>query len=243
MTTDEVTPPIILSEWVRRLRRAAETGEPLDLAAGEEIDPTQAASWGPERSVPPRALRVVLIDPDCRVDARGLNVRGARFDGRIDLAFVDFPHPLRLVECASTVALDVEGGCFRDLELRRLYSQGEVRVQGAQIGAELNLSGATLRNAEGRATATVDPPNPVLNLTGAKIINDVVAKDFTVEGMVQALGVRIGGQLKPKWLVWLFTFLFKWRTRHPSATTLRNPPRKMRTYTRVADVTAPSARR
>jgi hypothetical protein len=173
-------------EWIDRLKSAAEVGEFLDLAPRESVERSKSATWPAERTMAVAAVRAVLTDPDVRVDPRGLRIRAARFGDLLDLAYVDFAHPLYLIECV------LEGGLYapyvrlRELGLVNITANGEIRAPGATIGGQLNLGGATLRNIDGNALA----------LDQAQITGGVFASDgFHADGEIRATGATIGGQL------------------------------------------------
>jgi hypothetical protein len=193
-----------LENWKELLRNAAETGEPLALGPA---DPDKAALWGPSRCIPAEALRQVLLScGDFAVDPRGLTISGARFEDRLDLANVVFPHPLCFKDCSITGQIDLCGAALKELSFtgthtagidldgaeitgdllaKGLCARGEVRALGCQIGGQLILNDAELHNIKGDA----------LSLDGAKINGDVVAQRLQVVGTFRAVGVQIGGQL------------------------------------------------
>lgn len=173
-------------EWVSRLSHAARTGVLLDLAPGETVDASKAATWPSERAIPAGALRTVLTDTDLQVDPHGLQIRAALFLECLDMENLKFPHRLRLTFCALNAGVNAELAQLFHLELDHAFAKGEVRAGGARIDGQLNLTGATLSNANGIA----------LSLGGAHITGGVVARQgFHSDGQVRAVGVRIGGQL------------------------------------------------
>jgi hypothetical protein len=82
---------------------------------------------------------------------------------------------------------EIAGGLVADMYAdKKFTAHGEVRAAAAKIGAQLNLSGAELRNS-GRVA---------LRLDDATIAGNVVANNgLSAEGKVQAVGVKIGGTL------------------------------------------------
>ena len=92
--------PVNEGEWIAQLKKAAETGQLVDLAPGEDLHPAEAATWGRARQIPAAALRQVLTSSDLNVDSRGLLIRGARFTEPLDLEYAVFPHPLHLIQCS-----------------------------------------------------------------------------------------------------------------------------------------------
>lgn len=154
-------------DWVGRLRRAAENGEPLDL---RKVRPL-----GERKAIAATAVRSVLTDGQVRADPRGLTLKGACFDETLDLAYVHFPHPLHLVDCV------LSGGLY---------------APGATIGGPLRLSGSTLERPEVWAPDGEGVPPAALNLDGATIAGSVIAADgFIAAGEVRAVNATIASQL------------------------------------------------
>ena len=208
--TSSSTPglPVNEEEWIARLKEAAETGQPVDLAPAEDLEPADGATWGPDVHIPAAALRQVLTSRDLHVDSRGLVIRGARFTEPLDLEFVVFHNPLYLIECSVEATLDITGAKLLALSLQGTHVRGvhmdwseimgpmlaldgfrvdgEMCARGARIRGPLVLSGAKLRSPNGTA----------LILAGAQIAGDVLARDgFEADGAINALGATITGQL------------------------------------------------
>ncbi|WAC93359.1 pentapeptide repeat-containing protein [Mycobacterium sp. Aquia_213] len=179
MTTD-------VEGWVDRLKRAAEGGYVLDLADGNTVDRESYATWPAQRTIPAVALLTVLIDPDIRVDSRGIEIRGARFVDCVDLQHRVLSYPLGLRECVLEQGLRLDFAQIRGLYLSRVTVNEGLRAPGVTIQGRLNLAGATLNDNDGVA----------LNLVGAHVTNDVDAVDgFRAHGLIDARGATIGGDL------------------------------------------------
>ena len=195
-------------EWIARLKEAAESGQCVDLAPGEDLQPADGATWSPDRQVPAAAVREVLTCTDLDVDSRGLRIRGARFVEALDLDYVVFHHPLDLIECSLEETLRLTGAKFLALNLRGTHlpgmdmewseiagsvfagegfeAAGDVRASGARIKGQLDLGGAKLKNVNGCA----------LNLNGAEIGGSVFAGNgFEAYGEIRAWDATIKGQL------------------------------------------------
>ncbi|MFI6430282.1 hypothetical protein [Rhodococcus oryzae] len=200
--------------WEARLREAARSGERIDLAPDLTSDPNNqtpapAEVWGTDRQIPASALRVVLSDPDIRVDPRGLWINGAQItSGPVDLANVQFNHPFGLTNCRVEGDIDLTGSALKHLALTGSHisslhlcgtridgsllanedftAAGEIRAIGARIGGQAVFVGATLRNPGGTA----------LDLDKATVDTGVfLGEGFSAEGEVRALGAHIGGEL------------------------------------------------
>ncbi len=145
---------------------------------------------------------------------RALRLRGARITGTLDLEAMTLVCPLTLHDCyldrpvvlaeARAPAIRLPGAHIRppegepalngeqletrgNLELNNGFSaRGEVRLLGATIGGQLDLSGATLTNPNGTA----------LNADRLTVGQSMFcAEGFSATGEVRLLGATIGGQL------------------------------------------------
>jgi hypothetical protein len=191
--------------WVAALLQALEDGTPLDLAPGEDVDVSQAASWPGSRRLPGEALRAALLEPNVNADPRGLTIRVAYITGITDLADLRLPFGLHFDSCAfeqpadwsrltvanlhlthcATPALTLdEANIDGTLDLNGLAST-EVRVKDARIGGQLVLRDATLSNKGGTA----------LFLDRADIKGGAFLNPVTVTGEVRAPAATIGSQL------------------------------------------------
>ncbi|ORW86906.1 hypothetical protein AWB92_24790 [Mycobacterium sp. IEC1808] len=140
------------------------------------------------------------------MDPSGLRISGARFRDELNLAHIQFAHPLHLVGCALDELFDLSGAALKELSLQhsrthrvKLYgaaisgdvlapdldADGAVDAIQVHIDGRLDLRNAKLRNADG----------PALNLDGAKITGCVFAGGMEADGEVRAIGVQIGEQL------------------------------------------------
>jgi hypothetical protein len=126
--------------WVAALVQKLRDGTPLDLAPGEEVDVTQAASWPARCRVPGEALRAALLRSDVRPDPRGLKIRGAYITGPADLAELRLSHSLRFNSCAFEQTADMQRLTVANLQLTNCATPALV-LNGAQINGFLDLDG------------------------------------------------------------------------------------------------------
>jgi len=160
-----------------------------------------------------RALCLGLWD-DVTVDPRGVHVLGARIAGTLNLSFGTARVPLGLFYChvadqpsflqASLPLLalsgcrleagllgdrvQIAGGVFCDHGFTAL---GEIRLLGAEVGGQLNFSGAVLggKQSDGKLGFA-------LSADGIKVKGNIVCNDgFTATGTIRFLGAEIGGSL------------------------------------------------
>ncbi|MFJ6796193.1 membrane-associated oxidoreductase [Streptomyces sp. NPDC091268] len=213
MEIDDLTPA------ERRIWDAFPQGEGVDFRAGPDEEATGGAAWGPERTVRAEVLAFLLLratPADGRVP--GLNVRGARITGKLNLKYADIEHAIRLRACwferkpvlygarlravafsdsalpgltASTVTVDIA------LRLSCCRISGPVRLSGARIAGGLFLHKAVIGTPA--APATPGPPEEgqeaALQFNHADIGTDVIAMDLTVHGQTRINGATVGGQI------------------------------------------------
>ena len=192
--------------WVSRIASALRTGTPLDLLPGEAADVTSSDPWPQERWIPASALRAALLTVPTDADPRGLTVRGACVEGRIDLDHALVSVSVTLDQCVLDGGLSGQDCRFKSLSILSsrsgpidlddsqidgvlsLYGTKapEVMARRATVHGQLRLNGATLSNPDGDA----------LNLDGIDVKGDLFAGDgFTATGEVRGLGMTVGGQL------------------------------------------------
>ncbi|MGW1914923.1 membrane-associated oxidoreductase [Streptomyces sp. NPDC002076] len=195
----------------RRVREAFPLGEGVDFREGEDEDPAQGASWGPERTLRAEVLRELLLDGPVR-DGRiaGLKVWGARITGRLDLKYGTVGHPVRLRCChfeeapdlygARVVVLVLSDSVLPGLTAGNLRAEGVVRISCCRIAGPVRLQGAKLSGAFFAGGARLGSPGevpeePVLQLNHAEVATDVWAPGLVAHGRVHLNGAVVGGQV------------------------------------------------
>jgi hypothetical protein len=189
----------------RRLWEAAWWGQELDLSVGDssQDDPAEGA----ERVVRAEVVRAFSTEADWKLHAKGVQLRGAHIEGRLDLEAATLRCPLALRGCyfpqlvtvaeAEAPALRLTGSRLPSLDARQLHTNGnldladthipgEVSLQDAHIGGNLSFAGAKLANAGGRA---LDADR--LAVDGGMFCHG----EFSCEGELRLAGARIEGQL------------------------------------------------
>jgi hypothetical protein len=170
--------------WVAALVSALENGAPLDLAPGEDVDPTQAAGWPGSRRLPGEALRAALLKPGVKPDPRGLRIRAAHITGLTDLADLEVQYGLHFDSCAFDQPADWRRLTVAYLSLTRC-AMPALNLGEADISGDLSLRATTFSNARGVA----------LGLDRASIKRYALLDSMTVTGEVWALGASIGSDL------------------------------------------------
>ena len=170
-------------------------------------DPQFADFWGADRSIRAELLRWLCVEGAEAVDPRGIIVHGAWVEGRLNLRSASLPFPLVLLRCrvdvldisCAQIELLVLSGCWvsgvfgQDLSARLsvifnegFWSEGEVRLNGAHIGADLGCIGGNF-SAPGACAISADG----IRVGGTIFLN----RGFKAQGSVRLVGAEIGGYL------------------------------------------------
>ncbi|MCX5408404.1 membrane-associated oxidoreductase [Streptomyces sp. NBC_00335] len=198
----------------RRVWDAFPRGEGVDFREDRNEEAVDGASWGPGRTVRAEVLAHLLLRGAAPLDGQvpGLNVRGARITGKLNLKYADIEHAIRLRACwferkpilygarlrivslsdsalpgltASTVSVDIA------LKLSCCRITGPVRLAGARIAGGLFLQKAVI----GTAGPAEEGQEAALQFNHADIGTDVIAMDLTVHGQTRINGATVGGQI------------------------------------------------
>jgi hypothetical protein len=211
-----------LTEVERRLIDSVARGVRCDLAPGEQIDEASMKRWGASNTVRASVIRDVLrgrhlADPD----PHGVQLRGAKIVGRLDLEGMTTGVPLSLTDCYLAEGTNVRGAQLPALQLRhcraenpskppldaeRLNTQvldlhgltvisdagegGTVRLVGAHIGGNLKLDEGTLTN-DTRPALGADN----LQVDGSLSLRGFMATGSGYSGAVRLSDAHIGGTL------------------------------------------------
>ncbi|MBF6074879.1 hypothetical protein IU498_09590 [Nocardia beijingensis] len=206
MTTGDEADP---TGWFARLQAAAQDGQPLDFSLDPRCqgkDPAQIGGRSASGPIPAQVIRRVLVAVGHAAAPQGLEIRGARIAGDLDLSYVDFNRPLKLVGCtidehvelsyAKLRQLSFVGSELPSLDMSHIVVEGSLHIDrlsvscgvtaySARIGGRLTLTSANLSN----------PSGPAFTFDAARITGDVIADNLTSTSEVRALGAEINGQL------------------------------------------------
>lgn len=195
--------PADLTAAERRLWAAYPTGDWVDLGAGR---PDRDA--GPDRTVRAEVIAALLLGagPDSPGCVPAVRLRGARINGRLNVAGGEVTCALRLKDCyldrtpkfsnARTRRIRMTG-CWMPglraggvqvdgyLSLSGSVIEGEVRLPRAQLAGGLRMDGVRLDNAGGSALWAGD-----LSVQGAAF-----ARHAEITGSVWLVGARLDGGL------------------------------------------------
>ncbi|MFJ4781329.1 membrane-associated oxidoreductase [Streptomyces sp. NPDC088762] len=207
MEINELTPA------ERRVWDAFPRGERVDFRQGPDEDASDGQGWGPERTVRAEVLTSLLLNgTSARGQVAGLNIRGARITGKLNLKYAVVEHAIRLRGCwferkplvygaqlralvltdstlpgltATSVSIDVV------LRMPCCRITGPVRLAGARIAGGLFLQKAVI----GMPGAAEEAEEAPLQFNHAHIGTDVIAFGLTVHGQMRANGATVGGQI------------------------------------------------
>jgi len=203
-----------LVEHVRR-------GERLDLAAGDEVaDDAAMRSWDESRTCRATVIRDILrASPGADVDPRGLQLRGGKISGRLDLTNLTTKVNLDLENCFLEEGILVQGahlasvgliGCRLEhpteppLDADRLTcsvlalrgarivghtGDGAIRLPAAHIDGPVDCDGASLCNDVGPAVVASN-----LQVGMSMYLRGFTATGAGDDGVIRLVSAHIGGQ-------------------------------------------------
>jgi hypothetical protein len=213
-----------LTPLERRLVEHVTRGELLDLEPDEGRPATaDALTWDDDRALRADVLREVLrgrLAPDA--DPRGIRVRGARIEGRLDLDHLTCALPLSMRDCllpqgltareAQLSVLDLAGSRLDQatepcLDAARLTLRGSLLLAGTVVSTQADAGAIVLDGAQ--IGGDVDAAGAVVrNLSGPALTADnlrvgqslSLTGGFTAEGTggrgaVRFVGARVNGIL------------------------------------------------
>lgn len=186
-------------------------------------EPDKASQWGQQRSIRAALIRWLCVERSARdhVDPSGIQVHGARIEGKLDLAYVEVPFPLVLWQCALTNGADFHSFDVGHLSLagswvhvvnaqglrvksdvllnNGFHAVGEVRLAGAQIGGNLDCSSGKFINPiqrDHRMSDQSDRAGMALNAFNILVKGSILLNNgFHSEGEVVLLDAHIGGSV------------------------------------------------
>ncbi|BAC69486.1 membrane-associated oxidoreductase [Streptomyces avermitilis] len=191
----------------RRVWEAFPRGASVDFRTPDAD--TEAAEWGPERTVRASVLRALLLTaPQEEGETAALKVAGARITGVLSLMYATIGHVVRLSHCRFEEAPKLHGAQLRQLNLRQSVlpglASGNVRIDGilrltdCRVHGPVRLDGAQISRAlflDGARLSAQDDAQPVLQLNQAAIGDDLWAPKLRVRGEVRMNGIHVAGSV------------------------------------------------
>jgi hypothetical protein len=201
-----------LTESERKVWQAAVSGSLVDLRLGDrDLDsPERWAEWGTERTVRAEVIVELLMGDGeaASLTVKGVRLQGARITGDLNLEASTLRCPLALVDCSFASAINIEeasaasvrlsGSHVPTLRARQLRTRGDLRLDdGFSVSGEVSLQGAHIGGQLNCTQGQFSNPNgPVLNADGLIVDQDMVCGErFSATSEVRLLGAHIGGQL------------------------------------------------
>src|SRR6516225_2218152 len=198
-----------LSESELKMLRAAlqgslaHCGDPVKGSEEPVNNPRHADIWSKEQEIRGDLIRWLCVESNAqsRIDPLGIRLQSAKISGELNLSFVVVRFPLIFRSCKfanllSLILADLpwldlttsavsevfaQGAHIRGSVLlgESFSAEGEVRLDGASIGGNLDCDHGSFKNANGVA----------LNAEGAKIEGSVLLREgFNAEGEVRLYG-------------------------------------------------------
>jgi hypothetical protein len=213
MTTSDWRPGDALTAAEEAIYLGSETGAHVSAGTGP-CDLSAMRTWGPGRTVRASVLRHLLVADEWPVHERGVQLRGFRISGQLDLANASLRCPLQLDCCHVSEPVLLVGATASLLVLSRCHVAGLV---GDLLGVTkyLELSGSTfvgpLRLALANIAGGLSCRSCHLSIPGEdgialfaermKVGGDVFLdmapgqSGFTAEGTIHLVGAYIAGRL------------------------------------------------
>src|SRR6266516_6141436 len=171
-----------------------------------------------------RCVDAALLRRCCRelrdqVDPRGVRLSGASITGRLDLAGLDVPFPLRFENCSFTEPVEVAGAQLIELALTGCDQVPGLLANGVRVRRDLDLSRSQVAGAHSTSASTsklsaiwlceseiggrllcvdtvIDGGDRSIQADRLHVTGNVrLLHGFTAHGEVRLIGARIGGSL------------------------------------------------
>jgi len=195
-----------LTEAEKLLLQCAESGDIVDLSPGEEIDTAKYGEWEHERTIRSEIITFLLTDKKVRdfISYKGIKIRGAKIEGKLNLSYADIPFPIVFNNCAFPDGIDLTGAKARMLDFSESFIKN-FTAEGIEIDdclflensiciEEVNLIGAKIRGDLHCRGSKFEKKNREENKYAlmAEAI-DVQGRIFLDEGFIANGGVNLIG--------------------------------------------------
>ncbi len=186
-----------LTEGEKKLFKAAAEGKMADYSSGDKEfdDPANADNWGPKRTLQADRITWLCTDPNASklVTHRGVQVKGARIDGALDLRFATILFPLYFETSSFQQTLGLENATMRTLALPGTHTRA-IHADGARFKGDVLLRGQF--SAEGEIRLLAASISGILDCSAAHFTNDkpyaLNANGMNVKGAVFLRNAFVG---------------------------------------------------
>jgi hypothetical protein len=158
---------------------------------------------GPDAAGERRVVQAAMLRRCCheltgQVDPRGLRLKNVVVAGRLDLAGLTVPFPLRFEGCEFESALVVQGAELFELTLTRCHRLPGLLGNGLRLRRDLDLSGSTVVGAHWTSASTAK--HSAIWLCESEIGGRLLCVDSTFDGLggrcMQADRMHVGGTVR-----------------------------------------------
>jgi hypothetical protein len=201
-----------LTEAEQRFFAGVVDGKFADFSSpsAADNDLSKAERWPATRVLSAERITWLATDAEAVrfITHRGIGVKGARIDGRLDLQAANIIFPIYFDHCALPAGVNLLGAEIHAINLTGSHcgrisadgmrveagvfmrngfkAAGRVRLIGAQIGGNLDCDGGLFSGTDGEALLCDS-----VKVAGSVLFN----QQFRAEGEVRLLGAEIGGNL------------------------------------------------
>jgi hypothetical protein len=211
-----------LSQAEKELFQAAQEGREASMLARHqrENDPAKSEKWAADRVARAECIAWIFTDPRAMVlvSYRGLDLRGMKINGDLDLSKAKIPLFLSAARCVFFGSILLRRAELRELYFSKCHIKGpkvgrkefkaldaeEAKISGSlsfrdgsKAEGEVSLLGITVSgDLDCRESQFSNPGRDALSADGAKIEGDVLLGGCKIKGAIRLLGAAIGGNLE-----------------------------------------------
>ncbi len=168
------------------------------ISAGQSGAVVNGAQRGGKRSVPAALLRKCCHELRDRIDPRGLRLKNVAVTGRLDLAGLAVPFPLRFDGCEFDSPVLVEGAELFELSLTGCPRLPGLLGNGLRLRRDLDLSRSRIAGAHWTSASTSQ--RAAVWLCESEIGGRLICLDATIDAQgdraIQADRIAVGGAVR-----------------------------------------------
>jgi hypothetical protein len=181
-----------LSPAEDKLLRAAPTGRTAWCGPSKDPDepsndPAKAASWGQDRIIRAEVFRWLAIDSAAvsKVHPDGIQIGGAKFDKKLDLAFSKIEFPLGFLNCdipkgidltqAKTREIVLSGSWTGPIDATRSAIEGDVSmIKSFRANGKVDLRRSVIDGDLICIASFLNPNGDAIDADGARVSGNVI---------------------------------------------------------------------